>query len=213
MQRDRRQEWFRRTSWEPSDRNDFFTKLARSRGSKSQFLRIQALHLQEAAIFEPALELLDLLVSQHPDDLDLASAHLQRAGCLTALGRYDEAIEAFRDVFRQEHRFPNVRTHAWIDFGWLAIQHGSAELYEDVLKMINEQPDPVLLLPFDRYRLNAVLAVIADELGEREAARRHATTALQAASESKSGLRYHPKLGLVKNVEPDLHRRLWSLAG
>ena len=153
------------------------------------------------------------MIAEYPDSLQLASAYLQRAQCLAGLGREAEAVTAYLDALRQERTFPNARTDAWIDFGWFVVKQGRTDLYSKALQVINDEAKPVLLLPIDRYRLSAIQAFIAADRGDRQGARAHATAALQAATESQSGLRHHPKLGLVKETEGKLHKRLWSLAG
>lgn len=55
-----RDDWYRRTTWTSEDAEAFFDRLNRSRGleSKAQYVRIQALDLEEAGLIEPASSLL-----------------------------------------------------------------------------------------------------------------------------------------------------------
>src|SRR5689334_20933906 len=81
---------------------EFFERLKRARGSgsKAQYLRIQALHLQqvgEPACLRAALELLQLMVADYPEAIQLAQAHKQRAECLIAVGERDSGLLAYRD--------------------------------------------------------------------------------------------------------------------
>src|SRR5262245_4018263 len=78
--------WYRRTSWSDLDRRAFFDRLARSRtrGNKAQYLRIQAVHLEETgrpALVRAALELLDMVVREWPEPSEVAQAYHQQATC------------------------------------------------------------------------------------------------------------------------------------
>ena len=72
-----RHDWYRRTTWSQTDREAFHARLKRSRSEegKAQYLRIQALHLQETGDPEriaAAVELLDELLAKYPDTLGMA---------------------------------------------------------------------------------------------------------------------------------------------
>ena len=87
-----KEEWFRRTSWGRDAKEAFCARFKRSRSTfhKAQYLRIQALHLQETRqqpLVEAALDLLAELQTNHPDPSQLAQAHHQRAQCLDILDR------------------------------------------------------------------------------------------------------------------------------
>src|SRR5262245_1457138 len=112
-------EWFRRSTWTRADQDDFNARLRRSRPhSRSQYLRIQAVHLAEAGRCTDALSLLETLIADYPDQLQLASAHRQRGECLMELGNANAALEAYQDAIRAQRAFPNVRTPAPLDFGF-----------------------------------------------------------------------------------------------
>src|SRR6185312_4454064 len=100
-------DWFRKITWTESDRADFFARLARARGAthKAQYLRIQAVHLQHTGHLESvraALELLDILIADHPEPTQLALAHMQRGECLSTLGDHDAGLTAHREALAAE---------------------------------------------------------------------------------------------------------------
>jgi len=113
-----RDDWFRSAAWAATDQEEFFARLARSRKSAAQYLRIKALSLQQAALFVDALELLSRFLQEYPGHFDTAQALLQQAQCFSALGRLEEAEAGFRHALRHEQSHGSVQTLAWIDFPW-----------------------------------------------------------------------------------------------
>src|SRR5438876_3316466 len=93
-------EWFRRTDWTPDVESDFFARLRRARPSnRAQYLRIQAVHLEEAGgadRLRGAIGLLDRLLSDYPDSVEIAAAHWTRGRCLEGIGDLDGAVAALR---------------------------------------------------------------------------------------------------------------------
>ncbi len=212
-----KEDWYRRTTWTPRDQELFFGRLRRSRSdlAKAQYLRIQALYLQQEAsppLYEEALKLLELFFRECPHPADLGSAYLQKAQCLEALGDLDGSLRAFRDALRADRAGSGVRTNAPLEFAVFAVRHGRNDLYDEVLNGL-EGAESHLLFPATEYKLGMVLAIIAWETGELEEARKHAQIALKAAQKEHSGLRYHPTVGLVERVDEGLHHRLLKIAG
>jgi hypothetical protein len=211
-----RDDWFRRTTWSAADQEDFFARLKRSKTStnKAQYLRIQAVHLAEAGLHAAALGLLDILFRDFPDRLELASAHLQKAEYLVVLGQPIAAIAEFRLSLQAEREFPNVRTSCWLQFPWFIVRQELAEHYDEAWSVLDEfQSAHRWTVPLDRYRYAAVRALIAASRQNEAAARDFATVALQLEAASFSGFRYHPTVGLVGKVDPEIHSRLAVLAG
>ena len=104
----------------------------------------------------------------------------------------------------------NRRTGAWLTFGRMVVEHEMPHLYDEVLAVIEartqrENGPSSISFPFERYLVSAILAVINARLGREEAAQRLARAALSAAAETSSGLRYHPKVGLVTDRETRLY--------
>ena len=207
-------EWFRRTRWSAADEEDFNRRLARSRAQRrAQYLRIQALHLTEAAPprFDVALALLDRLITEYPDNLQLAQAHLQRAECLVILGRIEEGIAAFRSALATEREFPHSRTAAYLCFAYFVATSNMERLHDEALDVLEEFGHEEMF-PREIFLHNAALALIAHATGESSVAREAAARALTAASQSQSGFRYHPTVGLVEQADPTVTARLNKLA-
>lgn len=207
--------WFRRTRWSPSNRADFQARLARSRsaGARAQYLRIQALHLQQIGsepMYEAALELLDQLLADYPMAVELSEAHAQRAECLAGLGRTEEALQAFRAALEVQRRFPYSTGLAHIKFAELAFKLRREELFTEALAVLDEFGGKEFL-PAPAYRFAAAYALLSDTAGNRSAARHFARAAIVAASATKSGLHHRPELGLV-TADPNELSQLWRLA-
>jgi hypothetical protein len=97
-----------------------------------------------------------------------------------------------------------------LDFGWLVATTPLPELYDEALVVLQEFRRDTF--PIDRYRGSAIHALIFDSRGDREQARNHARTALQAAQARHSGFRYHATVGLVETSDKGIHQRLSNLA-
>jgi len=200
-------DWFRKKTWEEDDKKDFFAHLksSRSSGSKAQYLRIQAsyLHgLDSDHTTRESLILLDQVLSDYPDSFERSQAFLQKAECLQALGLLDESIASYRAALQSERDRPNVKTNAWLKFGWTVVQYRLRDLYLEVLEILQEF-HPSMLFETDKFRLNGIKAIIAHDQGDRNSAREFAQRALGAASQQHSGFRYHPTVGLVSGADKD----------
>ena len=214
-----RQEWFGRKTWTDQDRREFHARLARSRTSfhKSQYLRIQALVLEEADPPEisGALELLDELLRDYPDASQVALAYHQKGRCLIKIGRFEDALDALRSALDAEQRFRGMRTAAaYLDYADLVLCMRREDLYETAVAILNQnanaQDEP---FPYLQYRSGTLKAFLCDRLGRIDDAKWAATRALAAAAKKESPFRYHRDLGLVTNVIPDIQQELWRLAG
>jgi tetratricopeptide (TPR) repeat protein len=87
-------DWFRKTSWNEDDQSDFRVHLGRAQDrSRAQYLRIQAGTLSASqGLLQPAIELLDEMLSTYPDSEEVATALAQKADCLYRLGDIDGAV-------------------------------------------------------------------------------------------------------------------------
>ena len=211
-------DWFRRSTWSAEDEADFFARLRRSRGRKTEYLRLQALTLAETkdqSLLSVALDLIDKALTDSPDNFHLAALYFQRAECLVALGKAREAILAFRASLQARRELPNVVDMAYLEFAWTVARLRLTSHYDEVLEVLREfgeQSD--LAFPANAYRYFGALALIASERSDRIAARDWAKDALAAAAEARGPFARHPTFGVLDNatVDEPSHARLWKLA-
>lgn len=214
-----RHDWYRRTTWSADHRSDFFARLKRCRPSDSaaQYLRIQASHLADAGYHPDALQLLDQLIREHAVEPELAQAHLQRAQSLVALGRDDDAVEAFRASLNMERRLRNFGTVGWLEFAWFIACREKRQLFDEALAVLDEfeaTSNAVgLMFPGGRFKYAGALALMAAACGDAERAHEFARDALENAAATDSGLRHHSNFGVVGAVEPAVRARLEAIAG
>ena len=209
-------EWFRRSTWSERDAAEFEARLARSRGAarKAQYLRIQAVHLFQVGdltLTRAALGLVDRVISEFPDQFQLAPALSLRAEALVDLGRPEEALETYMRALEARRAFPQVGDDGYLGYAELVIALRRGDLYNSALAVIDEfaeQPQ----FPVEEFRIATSRALIAAERNDLTGARAWAREALAAAAKSESPFRYHRKLGLVRGVDPLTYQRLQSLA-
>jgi hypothetical protein len=210
-------EWYRRTSWSDSEREDFEKRLARARPhSRAQYLRIQAAHLadtRDERLTRVALDLLSRMLAEYPDRVQTAQGHAQRAECLLQLGDWNGAVEAFRAVLDAERAFPSVKTNAYLRFGYLVTTRGARELFDEVERIAEEHAGESRPFPVLQFEWHAVQAFLGDARADAARAREHARAALAAADADVSGFRHHSSVGLVHEVDPAVETRLRVLAG
>jgi tetratricopeptide (TPR) repeat protein len=213
-----REDWYRRKSWSAQDREDFLARLKRSRGAynKAQYTRIQAVELfstKNAELVRPALDLLDMLISEWPEETSqIASAYQHRAECLLALNRIEEAVNDFRMAFEWQRKMPGWKTDAHLDFAWMVATRRLTDLFDESLAVLDEFGGHEIF-PIQKYRSAAACALIADQRGDSEKAAGFARIALEEAKKTHTGFRYHPSLCLV-GTPPDeqTHEQIKVLA-
>lgn len=132
------------------------------------------------------------------------------AYCYAALGDHDKAIEFYRKTLEREEEFPNVVTSTFVDYPVFVISHERFDLFPEIEDILTKNKSP-LDFPIRLYKYNMCLAIIADFKGENKMAAMYARNALSAAKQEHSGFRYHPKLGLVKELDKKIKKKLIRL--
>jgi tetratricopeptide (TPR) repeat protein len=151
-------------------------------------LRLLAAQLHQrgtSAMNEAALALLDRLIRDCPEPQHLAGAHAERAACLRMLGRFDEAVDAYRAALDAERRFRQVHCLAYLEFAEFVCTVGQADLFREALGAIAEfWPEDDF--PIEHCRAEIAQALLHERLGEHESARRNARRALAAFARTRS---------------------------
>jgi tetratricopeptide (TPR) repeat protein len=199
-------DWFRNATWNSDIEAAFNQKLRRAR-RKEQYLRIQASTLAKTHP-EVALRLLDQYF-ELPDDFDHAQGHVDRATAFLALGRIDDAMDAYEDALARERVFPKLKTEAYLELPFQVAVRQLRHRYQRALELLQENQKR-LMFPVDHFRWNASLALIAADSGRSENARAHAREAMEAAGRDDSGFRYHPSVGLVGDRYDEVIEKLES---
>src|ERR1017187_3473823 len=92
-----RDEWYRRSTWTTEDEQEFRARLKRARSfSRPQYLRLQAIHLEQAGLLDEAIQLLEEVVREYAEDGQIAWVHDHLGSCHEKAGRIDEAIQELR---------------------------------------------------------------------------------------------------------------------
>jgi hypothetical protein len=212
-----RHDWYRRTTWTEQDRTEFFARFQRSRGSgsKAQYLLCQASALRasgDPSLVSAALELVDLMLLDCPDEAFLSNAHHSRAQCLVALRRHEEALSAYADSFLARRARPGMQNLAYLDFAWMILDLNLHTRYDEALAILDEFSSIGEPFPLHAYRAAAARAIIWAAKGDLKRARSFAHAALAASAKQESPFRYHRRLGLVTAPDVDVHATLRALA-
>jgi hypothetical protein len=163
-------DWFRRKTWTPKDREEFFGRLRRSRGarSKAQYARIQAYELlttRTPEAYLAALELLDTILVEWREDAQLASVYHHCAECYVGLVDLPRAIDAYHQVFETQRVRKGELTMAHLDFGWLVATTPLPNLYDEALALLGE----FRLTSIERARFTLSFLPRADSASRHEA--------------------------------------------
>jgi hypothetical protein len=199
-------DWFRNHTWSPQVSEAFFARLAKSRnaGNRAQYLRIQAVELastNDDSLVRVALQLLDQHLRDFDDPYERVRAHAQAAACHAQLLEPDEAFLHFRYSLEANRSAPNVDCGVNVEYPWLVATLRRIDHFDAALEVM---PSEAPAFPISRFKLSAARAIIADARGESADAVRHAREALDAASATESGFRFHQKLGLVEGKHNDV---------
>lgn len=193
-------DWYRNQRWTPEVERAFFDRLARGRSadSKAQHLRIQALYLQENGTkrdIRVAVLLLRMTLDTYPDCFDAEQTWLQLAECFDLLDMPEQAVEAYAAAFRVAKEDRLLITDGPLSFGEFCVRRSETTLFRAALRKLRRYE--ASSFPVNRFKKNALMALMLHELGENDKARSCKLRAMNAAGAKHSGFWKHPNLGLV----------------
>ena len=195
-------DWYRRKSWTKTDEQEFFAKLARARkDGRAQYLKIQAIELVETedkTLLKVAETLLNKMLTEYPDDGFQKGSAFHTLGDIYKLNdNLELAIDFYKQALDFETNYPNVITHAYLDYSELVIKTGKENLFGELEKLLLDRYSE-LRFPIEKYKVNSILSIINANKDGREQAEKYADIAEQFATAETSGLKYHKYLGIVK---------------
>jgi tetratricopeptide (TPR) repeat protein len=207
-------EWFRKETWSADDAADFERRLSRSRGQRTQYLKLQAWHLagtKKPSLAASAIELVKRYLQEDPGGLFEGEAHLIIAEANATLGDTDGALRAYRTAVEVESGKRSMRHCAYLQYAWYAATNGISGEFENVLKAMEQMDKADLMFPINQYKYFGSIALISEALGDLENARRIARNALEA--ENRAGpFSWHKDAGVVRNIDATIQKKIQRVA-
>lgn len=188
-------DWFRSGNWDAAAQELFESKLARSRGSRPQYLRIKGLGLRAAGHTEAARRLFLRVLDEYSNDWVQVRQTQEHLGDMARDAKnFDEAITWYRHVLQDYDDHPRMSctsgaTH--LSLAQIYLDQGDPQA---ALVALEYLPVAELGMNTHIFRWNVLLADIClalGELDEAKAAARRALVYLQAPDQFSR----HPGVG------------------
>jgi len=209
-----RDDWYRKQTWSAADAAEFDRRLSRSRGQRTQYIKLQAWHLAQTKkprLADAAILLAKRYLAEDPNGFFEVEAHLIIAEAKTTLRDFPGALHAYRSAVKAETRKRGLRCCAYLAYAWFAASNGLFEEFDDVLKSMESMQEADLLFPISQYKYFGALALISAERQDCENARRMARNALEAETKSAPFTR-HKDVGIVSGIDSVTQKRIRQLA-
>lgn len=206
--------WYGKKTWSARDAADFERRLARSRGQKAQYMKLQASQLADtgkASVAPAAIELANRYLLEEPDGIFEVEAHVTIAKAKASLADVAGALQAYRTAVKVEKRKRNPHFCSYLDYAWYAVEQGASDSYDDVLKALRLTEEEDLVFPLTQYKYFGSLALISSAAKDRANARRMARNALEAAKRAAPFSR-HKGVGVVRSIDPAMRKKIERLA-
>lgn len=178
-----REDWYRRPTWTSDDEAAFFARLKRSHGvfHKAQYLRIQALHLQENGYYAEALRLLRIARAEYPEDSQATRTFTAIAECLCAIGDMPEGFDAYMQALQWQKRVPNVISAVALSFAENFCDYDGGVYRETLMRELSEEIERFSAagaVPYLKFRYCCIMARLLVGLNAAEEAVKWANTAI-----------------------------------
>lgn len=197
-------DWYRRTEWNGEIAADFEARLARARPDRrGQYLSLQGYALLRSHPEQAARLLERAVVAADPSEVPRAACYLALAR--VALGKIDDAIDAYDVAIEAERRNPAFRSTAGVDQALLIGLHSRRDRFGSAL-------DQLAMATADNWSLAGLEALAAEalircDLGDLNQARSKALAALDEFPDDEAGSEW---AGISLD---DLRVRLEAVAG
>jgi len=179
-----------------------------------QYLKLQAWYLAEThkpKLAVPAIALANRYLEEDPGGFHEVEAHLIVAEANVTLGNTADVLEAYRAAVRAESKGRGPRSCAYLSYAWFVATNALAAEFDHVLRAMESVEEEDLVFPISQYKYFASLALISNALRDGKNARRMARNALEAEARAAPFAR-HKDLGIVKNINPSIQKRVRQLA-
>ncbi|WP_342722079.1 hypothetical protein AAFG07_22485 [Bradyrhizobium sp. B097] len=208
-------DWFRRQSWSQEDQTEFWRRLNRARETnRAQYVFIQGFTLMEIGqrYDADAIALFNHVIDRYPNSITLVQALSAKADCLLRSRDIEGALTYYEHAIQRMRAKPSVQTWAWLELAWVVATNELSNHYETALAVLDEFGSRAGLFPIVVFRVYGSRALIMSACGLADLAASNARTALSAANKEESGIRYHPKIGVVGPRYDDIRARLVAIA-
>ena len=195
-------DWYRNNNWNKEIEEKFFTKLARARSQRDQYLVIQALTLSSNHP-EICLKLVDHYFETRKDKFEDVRALLARKNAYETQGNTSATISSYHAILKREEEFSKHSTTSYVDFPyWVSVNVIVSE-YKFALEILSKSYER-LTFPLDYFKWYSSKAII-------EKRKDYAEKALEVAQVKKSGFRFHQNLGLVGKEHHGTIKKLFKI--
>ena len=196
-----REDWYRNKDWNDAIEAAFRDRLSRAR-ERGQYLSIQGSALTgslDQRLVLVGLGLIDEALVEYKDDRGFMkrTAYLEKVRALAKLGREAEIMPVLRAALQL-----GPSSDAAHDFLHFVVTRKLREHYDEARRLATDAIASEII-PNNVFEYNCKVAMIADELGDEEAARNHALWALDVFGERRSPFWRLPDFGLVQSVAVD----------
>lgn len=197
-----RDDWYRGAAWDEGTREHFESRLARARSGRAEYLLIKGAALSasdDPGIREAGRVLMKRSLEDHPDEVvTVISVHHALARAYARDGMYSEASEQYEAALKMEDDGLSVITRSDLELAELIVAAEWRGRYGEARSWLDHfwsSKDP---FPVTSFRAFLTEARIANRLGENDAARQNAESALALLTKNRSPSARHPDVGLIK---------------
>ncbi|MDX2219003.1 MAG: hypothetical protein SF172_08280 [Burkholderiales bacterium] len=200
-------DWFRNSVWDEETARIFYTKLARAKSQRDQYLVIQAITLVDRHP-EVTLSLVEEYFKTRRECYHDARAHSARAEAHLKLGDVRAAIAAMKAAMLAEAANPGFRTSCFVDLPYLIARESIREEYPYAIQTLSTHPVDDSEPPIHKFKWHAAKSVLSLDGGNPETVRHHAKLALACAQQRRPWFTLRAKLGLVESEHDKMIKRL-----
>lgn len=204
-------DWFRDPAWDEEGRAEFERKLGRSRpGSRSQYLRIKGLAVEEGGDLDGAESLFRRVLDEAPDSLDAPAAREHLGDLARSCGRSEEAEAHYRELIAEHPTLKATTGLAELSLAELLIERDARTFANEASELLEAvaRRRSALVFNSSQFRWLVARTRVAAAQGDLTTQVESASAALELLGAGPPFSR-HPTVGLA---EADPETRDWLVA-